>query len=80
MKNVEVKETKEEGKVKKWVRKHKTGLSVATTAAVGIGLSALMHKVGYGMGHRTGWNEGYKAGIDFNASEVELLQSQVYKD
>lgn len=69
MKNIEI---KEEGKVKKWVKEHKTGVAVGVTAVAGIGLSALTHWMGYGRGNRDGFKKGYDEGFD-NGAEFTML-------
>lgn len=66
MNNIEV---KEEGKVKSWFKKHKTGVAVGTTALAGIGLSI----ASYHLGLRNGRNDGYKNGVNFMLGENELL-------
>lgn len=63
-------EIKEEGKVKTWIKKHKTGLAVGSTALVGLGLSMATYKLGF----RDGRSFGYKEGIEFMESEVELAK------
>jgi len=71
MENIEV---KEEGKVKKWVKEHRTGIAVGITAVAGIGLSSLTHWLGYGTGNRDGfkrgYNEGFDNGVDFTLMDL----------
>ena len=75
--NVEILEVeiKEEGKFKKWVKRHKTSLATGTTAVVGLGLSALTYKLGYTNGSRDGWNRGFNDRVDFEAGDIEIKES-----
>lgn len=44
------KTVKEEGKIKSWMKKHKTALSVGGTALLGVGLAVVSYRMGYDKG------------------------------
>jgi hypothetical protein len=67
---------KEEGKVKAWIKKHKTVLSVGATSLVGIGVSVVTHRIGYNDGHYTGYDLGFKEACNFNE---EMYNAKVTK-
>jgi hypothetical protein len=50
-------EPKEEGKIKKWFKKHKTGLAVGATAGIGAVTSVITYKLGYSNGLKAQINE-----------------------
>lgn len=58
---------KEEGEVKTWIKKHKTGLAVGVTALVGLKLTMAAYRFGF----REGRHFGYEECLDFMENGVE---------